>query len=273
MAADNGSFIQGRKYKLPAKDICAVYVGTPNGGYPEFKIDMSAVLGELTPCKEEEEGDAAASFAPAAPAPPIASTPAAKAAAPPAAPPADPGNKKGNIPNKTTPAPVSVNANANVSANVNASPAADEDVEDPAEETAPVPQKKIDYLLKIDGGYYHTLFPNSPVNAANRATIEPKDTSFINNGVITIEVTITDAGGNQTKKIKDAIVTISKNEKDKKIATITGGEKVTYFDNVQKVWRDIKDRFRGGSRKTRRSKPTKRSKRTVKKTKKTRRHL
>ena len=114
MATDNGPFIQGRKYKLPTKDICAVYVGTPAGGNPEFKIDMSAVLDELTPCKEEEEGDAAASVDSAPPAPPIASAPAAEVAAPPAA----PGNKKGNIPNKITPA--SVPANVPMSANVNA---------------------------------------------------------------------------------------------------------------------------------------------------------
>ena len=285
MATDNGPFIQGRKYKLPTKDICAVYVGTPAGGNPEFKIDMSAVLDELTPCKEEEEGDAAASVDSAPPAPPIASAPAAEAAAPPAA----PGNKKGNIPNKITPASVPANVNANVpmSANVNANAstpvpasqaavqAAVEPEDDPAEESAlaPVPQRKADYMLKIDGDYYHRLFSNSPANAANRATISPQVTSFITNGVIMSEVTITDAGGTQTKKIKDAIVTIGKNEKGREIATITGGKKVTYFDIAKQAWLEFTDRLRGGSRKTRHSKPTKRSKRTVKKTKKTRRHL
>ena len=277
MATDNGPFIQGRKYKLPTKDICAVYVGTPAGGNPEFKIDMSAVLDELTPCKEEE-GDAAASVDSA---PLIASAPAAEAAAPPAA----PGNKKGNIPNKITPAsvpanvPMSANVNANASTPVPASQAAVqaavEPEDDPAEESAlaPVPQRKADYMLKIDGDYYHRLFSNSPANAANRATISPQVTSFITNGVIMSEVTITDAGGTQTKKIKDAIVTIGKNEKGREIATITGGKKVTYFDIAKQAWLEFTDRLRGGSRKTRHSKPTKRSKRTVKKTKKTRRHL
>ena len=140
MAADNGPFIQGQKYKLPTKDICAVYVGTPNGGNPEFKIDISAVLDELTPCKEEgdaaaaADADAAANVAQPTLSPKKgskaaalnASAPAAEAAAPPAA----PVNKKGNIPKKTAPtntsatalakAPAPVNANANASAPTNA---------------------------------------------------------------------------------------------------------------------------------------------------------
>ena len=132
---------------------------------------------------------------------------------------------------------------------------------------------KVDYLLKIDGDYYHKLFSNSPANAADRATIEPQHTPFITNEVIMFEVTIKDAGGTQTKKIKDAIVTIGKNEKGREIATITGGKKVTYFDIAKQAWLEFTDRLRGGSRKTRRSKPTKRSRRTVKRNKKTRRHL
>ena len=305
MAADNGPFIQGRKYKLPTKDICAVYVGTPNGGYPEFKIDMSAVLDELTPCKEEEEGDAAPAAAanvaqsnrsPANRAKAAAAFMAVSPSAPPAnngfmavSPSAPPANNMTNVPTKSAAAaPASAPASASASANrvdENASalaPAPENDAstnekEEEGEPTSPTEDKpksmKVDYLLKIDGGYYHRLFSNSPESAAVDAKIQPQVTHFINNGVITIEVTIKDAVGTQTKKINEAIVTIGKNEKGRDIATITGGNKVTYFDIAKQAWLDFTDRFRGGSRKTRRSKSTKRSKRTVKKTKKTRRHL
>jgi hypothetical protein len=280
MAAEDGPFIQGRKYRLPAKDICAVYVGTPAGGNPEFKIDISAVLDELTPCEEEgvagavDDADrspnnrakAVANYRAGAL---FATAPAASPAAPPAAP--TPGNKKGNIPNKS--ASASAPEAAAPSAAPPAAPPAVQELEnDPVEESAPAPapQKKADYLLKIDGDYYHTLFSNSPANASGRATIEPQVTPFITNGVITIEVTITDAGGTQTKKIKDAKVTFGKNETGREIATITGGNKVTYFDTVKQAWLDFKERLQGGARKKRQSK---RTKRTVKKTKKTRRHL
>ena len=266
-------------------------MGTPNGGYPEFKIDMSAVLDELTPCKEEEEGDAAPAAAANVAQPNRSPANRAKAAAAfmavsPSAPPA---NNRTNVPTKSAAsAPASAPASASASANrvdENASalaPAPENDAstnekEEEGEPTSPTEDKpksmKVDYLLKIDGGYYHRLFSNSPESAAVDAKIQPQVTHFINNGVITIEVTIKDAVGTQTKKINEAIVTIGKNEKGRDIATITGGNKVTYFDIAKQAWLDFTDRFRGGSRKTRRSKSTKRSKRTVKKTKKTRRHL